>query len=98
MYDHPLNIVSIQNRIRVPLIPAINDDIASLTAIAAFVSEKVRGAWGVEVLPYHPLGKGKYRPIGLEYPLAHLDPPNGAFIDMARGVFRDLGVEILQFN
>ena len=84
--------------IRVPLIPTINDDVASLTAIAAFVSDKACGALGVEVLPYHPLGKGKYRPIGLEYPLAHLDPPDAASVDMARGVFRDFGIEILQFN
>jgi pyruvate formate lyase activating enzyme len=81
--------------IRVPLIPTINDDRANIAATAAFVSENLRGALGVEVLPYHTLGKGKYRPIGLEYPLDSLVPPDAASVARAREMFQDLGVEIL---
>jgi pyruvate formate lyase activating enzyme len=81
--------------IRVPLIPTINDDVANITATAAFVSENLDGVLGVEVLPYHTLGKGKYKPIGLEYQLDHLVPPDAADVARARGIFQDLGVEIL---
>jgi pyruvate formate lyase activating enzyme len=84
--------------IRVPLIPTINDDAASITATAAFLSENLDGVLGVEVLPYHALGKGKYRPIGLEYPLDHLVPPDAADVARARGIFQDFGVEILYFG
>ena len=84
--------------IRVPLIPTVNDDVASIKAIAAFVSEKLGGALGVEVLPYHMLGKGKYGAIGLEYPLAHLVPTDTASIAQARTVFQDLGVVNLYFG
>jgi pyruvate formate lyase activating enzyme len=84
--------------IRVPLIPTINDDIGNLTATAAFVSEHLAGVLDVEVLPYHTLGKGKYRPIGLEYQLDDLTPPEAEHIATAREIFQDSGVEILSFD
>ncbi|HSJ54826.1 MAG TPA: glycyl-radical enzyme activating protein [Anaerolineae bacterium] len=84
--------------IRVPLIPAINDDVASITAIAAFMSERLGGALGVEVLPYHTLGKGKYGAIGLDYPLAGTVPPEPASVARARKIFQDLGVANLYFG
>jgi len=78
--------------IRVPLIPTINDDDASIKAIAAFVSERLGGALGVEVLPYHTLGKGKYGAIGLDYPLAQVVPPEPESVARARRIFQDMGV------
>jgi pyruvate formate lyase activating enzyme len=84
--------------IRVPLIPTINDGAENLTATAAFVSGDLAGALGVEVLPYHTLGKGKYRPIGLEYQLNHLVPPQTADVARAREILLDCGVELLSFG
>lgn len=84
--------------IRFPLIPTINDDVANITATAAFVSENLDGVLGVEVLPYHTLGKGKYKPIGLQYQLDHLVPPDAADIARARGIFQEFGAEILYFG
>jgi pyruvate formate lyase activating enzyme len=84
--------------IRVPLVPTINDDVASITATAAFVSEHLDGVLGVEVLPYHTLGKGKYKPIGLEYQLDHLVPPDATDVARASGIFQDFGLEILYFG
>ena len=84
--------------IRVPLIPTINDSAENLAATAAFVSEELAGTLGVEVLPYHTLGKGKYRPIGLEYQLNHLPPPQAADVARAREIFLDFGVELLRFG
>jgi len=84
--------------IRVPLIPTINDDVENITATAAFVSENLGGVLGVEVLPYHTLGKGKYKPIGLEYQLDHLAPPNAADVARVRRIFLDFGIEILHFG
>jgi len=84
--------------IRVPLIPTINDDVENITTTAAFVSEKLEGVLGVEVLPYHTLGKGKYKSIGLEYQLDHLVPPSAADVARARKIFLDFGIEILHFG
>jgi pyruvate formate lyase activating enzyme len=83
--------------IRIPLIPTINDDAENLTATAAFVSEHLGGALGVEILPYHTLGKGKYRAIGLEYQLDALTPPKAEQLAAAREILEDSGIELLSF-
>ena len=84
--------------IRVPLIPTVNDDIENITAIATFISENLDGVLGVEILPYHTLGKGKFESIGLGYQLGHLVPPEKADVAKARKVFQDLGIKILHYG
>ena len=57
--------------IRMPLIPGLNDDPAGLEAAFAMLREEAaRGAdiAGVELLPYHRYGEGKYRQLGRAYP------------------------------
>lgn len=58
-------------RIRLPLLKNINDDASELEAIADFLSP-YRGYSnfkGIDILPYHKLGVGKYAQLGLEYQL-----------------------------
>lgn len=81
--------------IRVPLIPTINDDEGNLRATAAFVSRRLSGVQGIEVLPYHTLGKGKYPALGLAYGLDHVAPPATADVARAREVFEENGIEVL---
>jgi pyruvate formate lyase activating enzyme len=50
---------------RIPVIPGFNGDGESMAAI--FALAKRHGIGRVELLPYHTLGKGKYRELGLEY-------------------------------
>ena len=59
--------------VRVPVIPAFNDDDASLEAIAAFTA--AAGIGEMHLLPYHELGKGKYDKLGRPYTLGSLRPP-----------------------
>jgi glycyl-radical enzyme activating protein len=54
-------------RLRCPLIPGVNDDAAHLRAIAALGAE-LTGLQGVEILPYHGSGAGKYERLGREQP------------------------------
>ncbi|OLN29992.1 Pyruvate formate-lyase activating enzyme [Desulfovibrio sp. DV] len=61
--------------VRLPLVPGYNDDPAALTAAL----DRIRGLCGqapgfqgVELLPYHAFGAGKYDRLGLAYPLAGL--------------------------
>jgi pyruvate formate lyase activating enzyme len=84
--------------IRFPLIPTVNDDVANITATAAFIAENLDGVLGVEVLPYHILGKGKFKSLGLKYPLEHLAPPKAEDIDTTRKIFLDYDIEILYFS
>jgi len=84
--------------IRVPLIPTVNDGVGNIKATAAFVAENLGGVLGVEVLPYHSLGKGKFSALGLEYRLDHLVPPAVADVARAREIFQDFDIEVLYFG
>jgi pyruvate formate lyase activating enzyme len=51
--------------VRTPVVPGVNDDPASIAAIAEFVKD-LPSRVAYELLPYHPLGAGKYRSLGIE--------------------------------
>jgi pyruvate formate lyase activating enzyme len=53
--------------VRVPLIPGFNATEPAVCAIAGFVSELGPAVRGVELLPYHTLGRSKYRALGRAY-------------------------------
>ena len=54
--------------VRVPVIPGFNATAPALAAIAAFVVELGTAVRGIDLLPYHILGKAKYRALGRAYP------------------------------
>lgn len=81
--------------VRVPLVPTINDGRENLIATAAFVSGALGEVVGVEVLPYHTLGVGKYRSIGLAYTLEHLTPPSASKVAKANEIMAEFGVKVL---
>ncbi len=56
---------------RMPLIPGVNDTLENIRATARFV-KAIGKDHGIEVLPYHRLGVGKYQAIGKRY---HLGKP-----------------------
>ncbi len=60
--------------VRVPVIPNLNDSIENAEAIASFVQGLPR-VKSVELLPYHRLGVNKYKKLGLAYPLGDTRPP-----------------------
>jgi pyruvate formate lyase activating enzyme len=53
-------------RVRLPLIPGINDDEENIRATGAFVAD-CNGVQGIDVLPYHPSATAKYKKLRLEY-------------------------------
>jgi glycyl-radical enzyme activating protein len=57
--------------LRCPLIPGINDTEAHLQGIAT-LAKKYPRLMGIEVMPYHDLGRGKWEEIGLMYELGDL--------------------------
>jgi pyruvate formate lyase activating enzyme len=54
--------------VRVPLIPSFNATPTALAAIAEFVRGLPGPILGIDLLPYHTLGKAKYAALGREYP------------------------------
>ena len=61
--------------IRVPVIPGVNDTAEQIEAIAKFV-QPFENLQLLELLPFHRLGEGKYRALGLNYPASHLKTPS----------------------
>nr|WP_295685729.1 glycyl-radical enzyme activating protein [uncultured Lachnoclostridium sp.] len=61
--------------VRVPVIPGFNDTEKEIRAICEFIKQIGSGISGMELLPYHKLGRGKYKSLGREYLLEGLQPP-----------------------
>ncbi len=59
--------------VRIPLIPGFNADASSLHDMAQFIAGLGGAVQRVDLLPYHTLGKAKYRALGQPYPWADHD-------------------------
>jgi pyruvate formate lyase activating enzyme len=55
-------------RVRVPLIPGFNASEEDVAAIAALVRDLPGPVQGMDMLPYHTMGRAKYAALGREYP------------------------------
>ncbi len=53
-------------RIRIPLMPGVNDTESNITALAEFL--KPYGIFDVDILPCHTFGSSKYEALGLNQP------------------------------
>jgi pyruvate formate lyase activating enzyme len=80
--------------LRLPLIPGLNDQEEALLQLGAFVAE-LAPSEGLEVMPYHRIGTGKYGRMDKEYSLTDL--PEASDDDVRRGaaVLRQAGVSQL---
>jgi pyruvate formate lyase activating enzyme len=63
--------------VRTPVIPGITD-VGEVTAIADFIRRQMPGVFVYELMPYHRLGRGKYRDIGRTYDMADVGPLKAA--------------------
>ncbi|HEY5585980.1 MAG TPA: glycyl-radical enzyme activating protein [Ruminiclostridium sp.] len=57
--------------LRCPLVPGVNDSDIHLEGIAE-LSKKYPNIKGIEILPYHDMGKGKWEEVGFEYELKNM--------------------------
>ncbi len=60
-------------RLRCPLVPGVNDTPALRALLHKLAAPP--GVEGVDILPYHRAGMGKYERMGLAYRLADVSPP-----------------------
>lgn len=79
--------------LRVPLIPGCNDDPENLAATADFAVRL--GGPPIELMPYHTLGVGKFRELGLPYRLAALEPAPAEAVARARQVMEGRGAKLV---
>jgi len=79
--------------VRTPVIPGVNDTAEAIGAVADLVREFANLEY-YELLPYHPLGTGKYRSLGMAYRLADLRPPDPARMADLAETARERGIAV----
>jgi pyruvate formate lyase activating enzyme len=78
-------------RVRVPVIPGINDDDGNMEAAARFLSS-LAGIRQVDLLPYHRTGESKFARMGITYTLAGLEAPTRQQLESLAAIFRGKGL------
>lgn len=71
--------------IRQVLIPGFTDDKFDLQKLKTFI-DSLENVEKVEILPYHNLGKFKWKEIGETYELENVEPPSQDEIDRAKNI------------
>jgi pyruvate formate lyase activating enzyme len=77
---------------RVPLIPGFNMDAENVRRTARFALEL--GVGEVHLLPYHRLGRPKYRALGLAYPGEAIPLPQDGETEAIADIFRARGLRV----
>ena len=79
--------------IRIPIIPGINSSTEDINETADFI-EKLKFIDSIELLPYHNLGEGKYKSVGMEYKLTSIKPPTEELMNSLIDIFDRKGLNI----
>lgn len=84
--EYPVNI-------RIPLIKNVNTDEHNLKVTAQFISELNGKKPFVNLLPYHPIGRGKYKKMGIPWNSYGMEELTEKEIEHAVQVFKIFGIE-----
>ena len=74
-------------RVRIPLVAGINDSEDNIAQTCALISN-AQNVQGVDILPYHPSAKAKYRKLQLKYMGEDLMAPTNERIESIAETFR----------
>jgi len=90
-FGRRLGDLGIETWIRFVLVPGLTDDPACIDGVAEYAAS-LPAVGRVEVLPFHQMGRDKWAELGLDYALAHTQPPSQEGLEEARRAFRDRGL------
>ncbi len=79
-------------RIRIPVVPGINDDDDHFEEAARFAAS-VPGIRQVDLLPYHKIGIAKYHRVGLSYQLKQVGDPAAERLEALKRMFSAHGLK-----
>lgn len=79
--------------LRYVLVPTISDNVDDLKSWAKYVSQ-YKNVERVEILPFHQMGKSKWKQIGREYTLSNLATPTSEEIEKAKAIFEEYNLKI----
>jgi pyruvate formate lyase activating enzyme len=77
--------------LRFVLVPDLTDDSDNIKAIASFAAS-LGNVQRVDVLPFHQLGRYKWKELGMPYALEYTEPPSDEAVQQACGFFRAEGL------
>ena len=77
--------------VRFVLVPGLTDHRDDVRRIAAFAAE-LGNVQRVDVLPFHQLGRYKWKELGIRYELEHTEPPTADAVEKAVRLFRAEGL------
>jgi pyruvate formate lyase activating enzyme len=77
--------------VRYVLVPGLTDGVDDIAETAAFAAA-LKCVERVDVLPFHQMGKYKWKNLGLEYKLEAVEPPSASIIERTCALFRGTGL------
>ncbi len=80
-------------RIRIPLVPGVNEDIPHIRQVAQFLSS-LPGIQDISLLPYHALGSSKYKNLEVPYFNPAASPPAAALVAEVRSELESQGFKV----
>lgn len=78
--------------LRFVLVPGLTDDPEEIARIAIFAAE-LGNVERVDLLPFHQMGRFKWKELGLDYTLADVEPPTVEAVERACAQFRAAGLK-----
>jgi len=78
--------------LRYVLVPGLTDDPDDIKQIAKFVAG-LGNVERVDVLPFHQMGRFKWKQLGLKYALDDGEPPSAELVSQAVGIYRAEGLK-----
>jgi pyruvate formate lyase activating enzyme len=79
--------------VRFVLASGLTDDYDNVEKVAD-ICAGLRTLERVEILRFHQLGMDKWKKLGVEYPLEHLEPPTPELTERVRSQFRSRGLTV----
>ena len=78
--------------LRYVLVPGLTDDVDDINQIAKFAAE-LGNVVRVDVLPFHQMGRYKWKKLGLDYALDDVEPPRRELVERVCEQFRAVGLK-----
>jgi pyruvate formate lyase activating enzyme len=78
--------------LRFVLVPGLTDDADDIGKIARFAAG-LGNVERVDVLPFHQMGKYKWKQLGMQYTLGEVEPPDMEAVEQVCAVFRATGLK-----
>ena len=79
--------------IRYVLVPGLTDDTNEISNIAHFAAS-LGNVERVEILPFHQMGRYKWKELGMQYTLQEVEAPSMELVERTGEQFRSLGLDV----